>query len=401
MARPSTPHRVVVLGGQFGGLTVAHWLGRLAPRRRVEAVLVSPKPYAVYKPDLVMSAHADPAFVKDTRADLVAACRRLGLRLVIDYALGIDPSRGRVHLAHNGPLDYDTLFWATGMDYEWSMVPGMGPDAGFTCEDYAARHLAARLRDFDGGDVALIAGALYQDPAVRPALSCSCECALFEWLFLARSHLRRTGALARTRFVLATGAATTAETFGPRAQARVRELLQEAHVEVLERTGVLKRSADGLLLEGPGGRQRLKPALSVWMPPAAGSALARQSGLDDGWGWVATNEFMQHTAWPNIYAVGDLNRATLPKHGHFAMVQARVAVRHWAAQVLRARPGPGFRPASLGIMNMGEGRALLDFTDTLYGGSRELVLEGRLAYALKQAFGLAYRWGRGGMPVMP
>lgn len=389
----------MVLGAHFGGLAALHWLVRLA--RRCEVVVVSPKPYALYRPDLVFSARGDPAFVRPLRVDLVALCRRLGVDLVIDYALGIDAAAGRVRLAHRGMLAYDTLFWATGMDYTWDLVPGLGPDAGFMCADYAARRLAARLDRFQGGELALVAGTLRQDPSVRPALSCSCECALLEWLFLARAHLRTRGSLAHTRFVLVTGAAQVGETVGPRARARVGDLLREAGVEVLERTTAVGRDADGIVVAGPGGQRRLTPGLAVWMPPTAGSSLARASGLDDGWGWVATNAFMQHVAWPNIYAIGDLNRATLPKHGHFAMVQARVAVRHFTAEVLGAPPGPGFRPASLGILHKGYGQALLDFTDTLYGGSRELVLEGPVPYVLKQMFGLAYRWGRGGMPVMP
>jgi sulfide:quinone oxidoreductase len=400
MDRGSSTHRVVVLGAHFGGLAALHWLRRLAARR-VSVVLVSPKPYGLYRPDLVFSAHADPAFVRHTRIALEPLCRRLGVELLIDYALGIDAAGQRVHLAHRGPLAYDTLFWATGMDFTWSLVPGLGPDAGFMCADYAARHLAGALGRFDGGEVALLAGVLRQDPSVRPALLCTCECALFEWLFLARDRLRRTGALARTRFVLVTAAASPGETVGPRARARLDQLLAEAGVEVLVGTTAVERTVDGITLDGPGGQRRLAPKLAVWMPPTAGSTLARESGLDDGWGWVPTNEFMQHAAWPNIYAVGDLNRASLPKHGHFAMVQARIAVRHWASEVLAARPGPAFRPATLGVFQLGRGRALLYFTDTLYGGEREVLLEGPVAYAMKQAFGVAYRWGRGGLPVMP
>ena len=401
MARRGARHRVVILGAQFGGLSVAHWIARLAGRDDADVVVVSAKSYAVYKPDLVFSADARPAFVRRLRVDLVAICRRLGARLLIDYALGIEPGRGRVHLAQNGALDYDSLFWATGMDYAWSRVPGAGPDSGFTCEDYAARDLATRLDRLAGGTVALVAGPLHQDPAARPALACSCDCALLEWLFPTRTHLRRTGVLGRTRFVLVTGAAAAAETFGPRGQARLREVIRASGVEVRERTAVLECRPDGLVLDGPHGRERLGASLTFWMPPTAGSALARQSGLDDGWGWVSTNEFMQHVRWPNIYAVGDLNRRTLPKHGHTAMIQARVAVRRWAAETLGARPGPAFEPRTISLAYLGGGRGLLDVTDTLQGGRSEFLLDGRVTTLAKQVFGLAYRWGRGGLPVMP
>lgn len=400
MASAAGAPRVVVLGAHFGGLAAVTWLRHLAGRR-AEICLVSPKPYAVYRPALVHSARGDPSWVRSTRIDLIGFCRRYKVDLIIDYALGIDPKRQRVHLAHRGPLAYDTLFWATGRDDTWSLVPGLGADAGFLCADYAARRLAHRFARFRGGEIALVAGELRQDPALLPALWCACDCALYEWLFLARDRLRAAGLLERTRFVLVTGAESAGEALGARARARLAELLEAAGVEVLTRARAILADPDGLVLETPAGRRRLTPDLAVWMPPSAGSSLARASALDDGWGFVATNGVLQHTAWPQIYALGDLNRATLPKHGHEAMVQARVAVRHWASVTLGAAPGPTFRPQAVTVMHLGGGRALLEVADTLYGGERELVLEGRVPYLLKRAFGLAYRLGRGALPVMP
>jgi sulfide:quinone oxidoreductase len=401
VARGGRPPRAVVLGAQFGGLSALHWLRRLAGPAEVEVTVVSPKPYAVYKPDLVLSAAGDARFVPATRVDLVGICRRLNARLVVDWAAAIDAARARVHVLNHPPLAYDALFWATGMDYAWSSVPGLGPETGFMCEDYAARHLAARLGRLGGGDIVLVAGRLHQDPRVRPALSASCDCPLIEWGLLARAALRRRGRAAQPRIALVTAADAPGESLGPAAARRARALLAQAEIRVVARAEVLGVERGGLEVQTPAGRLRLPSDVSVWMPPVAGSDLARRSALDDGYGWVETDAHLRHVRWPDIYALGDLNRATLPKLGHSAMVEARVAVGHWLARLRGRRSPPPYRRSVLAVMQTGGGRALFDWHDTLYGGRRELWFEGRTAYALKQGFGLAYRLGRGGLPIMP
>ncbi|MCL6595394.1 MAG: FAD-dependent oxidoreductase [Firmicutes bacterium] len=388
--------RVVVLGAHFGGLAVLHWLHRLVAKA-VDVVVVAAKPYAVFKPDLVFSAYARPRFVGAARIDLSDVCRRLGVRLVVDYALAVEPDLRRVRLANRPPLPYDVLFLATGMDWAWELIPGLGPETGFLCEDYASRHVAARMAGWRGGRIALWAGPLVQGPASPPAPT-ACECPLVEWVLMAHGHLRSQGRRTATRFALVTPARALGEELGPRAQARVAAHLAGAGVQVVTGARVREVTADGVVFESADGRvRRMRPDLSVWMPPAAGSALARRSGLDDGWGWVPTDGHMRHVALPDLYAVGDINAVTVPKRGHTAMVQARVAVHHLARRLGRRVQAPPYRPSSLSLLHLGGGRALLDWTQ----GRQEVMWEGRGPHLLKRAFSWAYRRGGGGLPLMP
>jgi sulfide:quinone oxidoreductase len=138
----------------------------------------------------------------------------------------------------------------------------------------------------------------------------------------------------------------------------------------------------------------------IWIPPYHGSQLARISGLDDGWGWIPTDLYCRHEKWSNIYAVGDINATALPKSGHIAMLQARIAVHAlWAA--MHHKPARPFTPYLLHVMWMGQGRGLFTLSDTLYGGSREWVYFGAPAALAKTAFNLGYRYFSGWMPIMP
>lgn len=393
--------RVLVLGAQFGGLTVLHRLARRCRRGDLRVTVVAPLPYAVYRPDLVLCASGRSGFVKTLRIDLVRVCRRLGVELMVDYAVGVDPCGQRVHVLAHPPIPYDVLFLATGMDRAWEAVPGLGPEHGFVCEDYAARHVAQRLAGWTGGTLLLAAGPLQQDPRQRPQLVASREGPLYELALLCAAHWARTGQPRNSRIVLITRAPVVGQELGPRGQTILSERLARAGIDTVTDAMVRQVEPHRVVAATPHGDRQWRPDLMVWTPPTAGSRLARASGLDDGWGWVATNEYLQHPKWPNIYAVGDLNRQTLPKLGHAAMVQARVAVQHWWAQASGASAPRPYRPRVVSLMYLGQGEALGTRHDLLYGGDLEQTIVGPVPYWIKQGFGRAYRFGSGALPIMP
>ena len=395
------PPRVVLLGAQFGGLAALHWLVRLRRAVPMRLSVVAARPYAVYRPDLVFSALGRPGFVARTRIDLPSLCRRLGAELVLDYAVSIDAPRRQVRLVHRSPLAYDVLFWATGMDWDWNAIPGLDPSVGWLPEDFSARHIAQRLAAWSSGTVAVVVGALAQDPRQTPALATALDTPAAEWALLAAAAQRHAVSSKTARIVLVTGAACVGEGLGPAARGILAVELHRAGVEVRMCARVEKVGPDFLVVSSPDGKSRLKTGGTIWLPPTRGSDLARRSGLDDGYGWVPTNAYLQHVDWPDLYALGDLNRDSLPKMGHAAMVQARVAVRHWVAR-MRGGPMPDpYRASVLAIVQLGHRRALAASSDVLYGGSRELAFVGPLPYLAKQAFGLMYRRGGGGLPRMP
>lgn len=390
-------HHVVILGGRFAGLAALHWIRRLAGHRSIRLYLVTPEEESVYRPDLVWAARAQPDFVRRTRFPLSNLCRMLDATLILDRAIGIDAQTQTVYLAGRTPLRYDTLFWATGLDWAWELVPGLGPARGFVCEDYAARHTALRLQQHPQGSFVVAAGPLRQDPAKIPNLATTFDGPLYEMALL-WAYRKPRSARNHHRISLVTPASMVGQELGPKGRAVLLPLLKKAHIDIHTGATVDGVEADAIWLRGSG---RLPAQTMVWMPPSAGSRLARDSGLDDGWGWVPTREHLQHRQWTNIYAIGDLNRATLPKLGHTAMVQARVAVHHWWATFNHEPLPPPYHPTMVSIMEIGQGRGLLTIQDVLYGGSREWVSVGRIPALTKHLFGRLYRRGYGGLTIMP
>ncbi|MCL6564653.1 MAG: FAD-dependent oxidoreductase, partial [Firmicutes bacterium] len=378
--------RAVVLGSRFGGLATLTWLRRTFPSQRLEITVVDQWTEMVYRPGLVHAGMANPRQLERYRFSLLPLWRRLGARGIHDTVFTVDPSRRRVVLASYPEIAYDVLFVATGVDPGWEEIAGLSPHRGGICEMHLARHTANWLQRWAGGTLLFAAGPLCLPQAGKTVPSVGCECPLLEVTLLTDAWLRRRGLRARTKLILATPAAAVGEEGGPKAQAYLARLLRQREVEVLTGAEFRRVAEDAVQI----GERWVQADAMVWIPPYAGSALARRSGLADASGFIPVNGFGQHPDWPEVYAVGDIARTTGPKSGHAAMVQARVAVLHWASTVTHRPPPAPYRPLTLWAMELGQGQGLLVVSDVFWGGRREFFYAGRLPVALKRLFNQAY-----------
>src|SRR5512139_2266190 len=123
---PNT-HRVVILGGGFGGLYVARALKR-AP---VQVTLVDRRNFHLFQPLLyqVATGGLSPANIATPLRNILK--HQWNVRVLLGEATGLDPLGRRVILS-DGDLSYDTLVVALGSSHhyfgkdEWSrLAPGL------------------------------------------------------------------------------------------------------------------------------------------------------------------------------------------------------------------------------------------------------------------------------------
>ncbi|HPS77977.1 MAG TPA: FAD-dependent oxidoreductase, partial [Thermoanaerobaculaceae bacterium] len=127
MSHSGSEHRVVIVGGGFGGLHAARALRRVA----VEVTLVDRRNFHLFQPLLyqVATGGLSPANIA---APIRAILRRQhNVRVLLGDAVGLDAGSRRLLLA-DGELEYDTLVLATGVSHhyfghpEWaSLAPGL------------------------------------------------------------------------------------------------------------------------------------------------------------------------------------------------------------------------------------------------------------------------------------
>ena len=102
-------HRVVILGGGFGGLYAAKALSH-AP---VEVTLIDRRNFHLFQPLLyqVATGSLSPGEIAAPLRSVLS--RQTNVRVLLDEAVSLDAEQRRVILA-GGALPYDTLIVATG-----------------------------------------------------------------------------------------------------------------------------------------------------------------------------------------------------------------------------------------------------------------------------------------------
>src|SRR5436190_1948471 len=121
-------HRVVIVGGGFGGLYAAQAL-RKAP---VRITLVDRRNFHLFQPLLyqVATGALSPSDIAQPLRSLVR--KQKNTTVILGEAIGIDVDLREIRLADGGPIPYDTLVVATGAHHtyfdhpEWAAIaPGL------------------------------------------------------------------------------------------------------------------------------------------------------------------------------------------------------------------------------------------------------------------------------------
>jgi hypothetical protein len=143
-ATPSGPSigRVVVVGGGFGGATVARYLRLWGGN--VDVTLVERNAQFVSCPisNMVLGGHLQMADITRGYGSLQAA----GVKVLQGEVVAIDVAGRKLRLAGGGELAWDRLVLSPGIDFMFDLVPGLT-----TAARQRRRHARLEGRPADGG----------------------------------------------------------------------------------------------------------------------------------------------------------------------------------------------------------------------------------------------------------
>lgn len=311
-ARAAAPHRVVVVGGGFGGGTLARYLSRWGGAA-VDITLVDPRDAHI---SCVMSNLVLTGELKTD--DLTFSFEdwrpKYGIDHIQGFAAGIDGSNQMLELSDGQWIPYDSLVIATGIAFD--AVPGLDPQAA--PHAWIAGEQTNLLRDklwnipANGTFVMTVPKAPYRCPPGPYERACVVA-------NLLRARRQQVGGSPRV-IVLDANPGITAEpeTFG--------RAFRDLYGDIVEYVPDAElQEIDGSQVVTTAGAYH-GDVLNV-IPNQSAQGLLADSGLTAGGRWAPVDPVTYGSTlaeFPNVYVIGDAQATGQPKSGHMANSQAKV-----------------------------------------------------------------------------
>lgn len=386
--------KVLVLGGNFGGLTAA-----LAVKHELEGdvdvTVVSKDDHFLFNPSLIWLPfgkrdHDDITFpIAPTLSSHDVAFEHAA-------ATGIDPDRRLVTLDDGREVGYDYLVIATGYRNDVDLIPGLRENS-VTITDLpsAERAAAAWQRYLEApGDIVIAA-----------TQGAGCFGAAYEFLFNTAYQLKKAGLRKDVKLTYVTSEPFLGH-FGigglPHGEQLLGMFLKKEGID--SRINVSIDHVDkGALVLGDG--EELGNSFAMVIPPFLGQEFLLATGLADAKGYVKVRTTYQTEQYDDIYAVGIAAAVQvpwttptpvgIPKTGFPTEAMAHTAATNIAAQVRGETPTtekPFADIKAVCVMDAGNNGVIILADKMLPPRKHGVLVPGPQAHLMKLGFEKYFMW---------
>lgn len=372
------PHRVVIVGGGFGGLYVAQSLARAA----VDITLVDRRNFHLFQP-LLYQVAAGALNAGDIAAPIRRALRRQrNARVMLDEVIDVDTERRRIVLTERA-LDYDSLVIAAGVRNAYF---GKGHWAG----------IAPGLKTIeDAGEIRRRVLSAFERAELEPDAVRQQAWLTFLVVGAGPTGVEMAGTLAElarhtlrgefrnidpraARVILVEAEARVLPSFLPRLSEAARRSLGRLGIEVRSSTRVVELESGSVAIESQGRRELIAARTTIWAAGIRGESLAevlaRRTGCQlDKWERVVVAPDLTVPGHTDIFVIGDIAHVEYRGAPLPAIAQPAIQGGRHVARVIRARLAgrstPPFRYFDKGSMaTIGRAAAVAEFRGRGFSG---------------------------------
>lgn len=296
---------VVVVGAGLGGLSTAYELRHLLPRQDHEVTLISDKDQFTFTPGLisVMFGHKK---MSDVQLDLHKIVPPKGIEFIHGKATHLDPHSQKI-TAGDRTLDYDYLVIATGPQLATDLIPGLGPETGYThsvCTPHHVEEAQVAWEQFLENPGPVVVGA---------APGAGCFGPLYEFMLTVDHELRKRKIRDQVPLTIVTPEPYVGH-LGVKdvknANKVILKLLKEKNITFIENAAITRVEPEEMILANG---QRIPFKFSMVLPAFYGAKFLRDvPGLTNEKGFVPMLPTQQHPDFPRIYSLGVASHLAQP-----------------------------------------------------------------------------------------
>ncbi len=340
--------RIVILGGGFGGLTLAAALEPLAKSGKADVVLIERSPE--FRMGLSMQWVLAGRRKAEEGLRAYSSLRSKRVPFIREEAVSIQTGEQAVH-TKSRRIEYDYLVIALGAELAPELVPGLSA-AAYNLYDFdSVLQFKSALGGLRSGTV-LIAVA---------ALPFKCPPAPYEYALLVDELLHKKKARKEVRLALPTPEPQPMPVAGLLIGETVKKMLFEKGIEYfpLHKPKLMEFPNRKVIYEN-GAEMNFELLAAV--PPHRAPQAAREANLTDDSGFIPAELGSFKTAVPNVFAIGDAAALRLPngnphpKAGVFAEAQALALASQLTAEITGQPPFP-YSGKGVCFVDVGGGQA--------------------------------------------
>lgn len=348
----SKHHQVLIIGGGTAGIMVASQLRRKNPN--VDMGLIEPADTHYYQPAWTLVGANTYDFNKTARS--MASIMPSGVHWIKEYADAFEPENNKVVTKEGNEFTYDYLVVCPGLRMAPELVEGLSDalDKGVACSNYTnPKHTWEVLKNFKGGT------ALF----TQPTTPIKCGGAPQKIMYLAEEYFNKSGVRSKTDIVFAIPGGVI---FAVKPIAKtLMEVIDRKDINIRFHHKLVKVDAEKqiawyelvkdveaggcIVMSGDNEGKKLDESIQYnykdvqvsldgerfgihfdmlhLAPPQASPKFIANSSLSNEDGWLSVNDkTMQHTAYANVFGLGDVAQLPTAKTGAAIRKQVPIVV---------------------------------------------------------------------------
>lgn len=332
-AQKQLHHRVVVVGGGNGGISVAAQL--LRKSKGLDVAIIEPSDKHFYQPLWTLVGGGDASREATVRPE--GSVIPKGAKWIRDAVTTFLPEENALLTEGGAKVTYDYLVVAPGMQLNWGAVKGLPEAIGKdgVCSNYSYEYVNKTwefISSFKGGT------AIF----THPATPIKCGGAPQKIAYLADDAFRKQGVRDKSTiiFAIANPGIFQVEKYAK----TLRKVIERKGIDVRYRTHLVEIRPDTkeAVLANLDTKEEtvVKYDLLHVTPPQSAPDFVRNSPLANADGWVDVDKnTLQHTKYSNVFSLGDASSLPTSKTGAAVRKQAPALVKNLLALV-ESKPLP-------------------------------------------------------------